>query len=74
MPDNTPQFIEPYRVRRAFDRAAASYDAAAVLQREVCQRLLERLQCVKLAPTRILDAGTRYRGSHPAIAEHVPQG
>jgi malonyl-CoA O-methyltransferase len=58
MPDNGPQFIEPYRVRRAFDRAAASYDAAAVLQREVCSRLLERLQCVKLAPSRILDAGT----------------
>jgi malonyl-CoA O-methyltransferase len=58
MPEQIPQYIEPYRVRRAFDRAADSYDAAAVLQREVCQRLLERLECVKLAPTRILDAGT----------------
>ena len=58
MPDKTPQFIEPYRVRRAFDRAASSYDAAAVLQREVCRRLLERLQYVKLTPARILDAGT----------------
>ena len=27
-------------VRRAFDHAAASYDAHAVLQREVCDRLL----------------------------------
>ena len=58
MPEHTPQIIEPYRVRRAFDRAADSYDAAAVLQREVCQRLLERLDCVKLTPVRILDAGT----------------
>ena len=30
-------------VRRSFDQAAASYDAHAVLQREVCDRLLERL-------------------------------
>ena len=29
------------RVRSAFDRAAASYDAAATLQRDVCQRLLD---------------------------------
>ncbi len=52
------QYIARQRVRRAFDRAASTYDAAAVLQHEVCQRLLERLQCVKLDPRRILDAGT----------------
>ena len=37
-------------VRRAFDHAAASYDAHAVLQREVCERLLERLDFMKLQP------------------------
>lgn len=58
MSENNTQYIEPQRVRRAFDRAATTYDAAAVLQFEVCQRLLERLQCVKLVPRRILDAGT----------------
>jgi malonyl-CoA O-methyltransferase len=45
-------------VRRAFDQAAASYDAHAVLQREVCDRLLERLDFVKLQPERVLDIGT----------------
>lgn len=45
-------------VRRAFDRAAASYDAHAVLQREVCDRLLERLDYMTLRPNRVLDVGT----------------
>lgn len=45
-------------VRRAFDQAAASYDAHAVLQREVCDRLLERLDFMSLQPDRVLDVGT----------------
>ena len=45
-------------VRRAFDHAAASYDAHAVLQREVCDRLLERLDFTTLQPQRVLDIGT----------------
>jgi malonyl-CoA O-methyltransferase len=45
-------------VRRAFDHAAASYDAHAVLQREVCDRLLERLDYMTLQPGRVLDVGT----------------
>lgn len=45
-------------VRRAFDHAAASYDAHAVLQREVCDRLLERLDYVSLQPGRVLDVGS----------------
>jgi malonyl-CoA O-methyltransferase len=44
-------------VRRAFDHAAASYDAHAVLQREVCDRLLERLDFMTLQPERVLDVG-----------------
>ncbi len=45
-------------VRRAFHHAAATYDAHAVLQREVCDRLLERLDYMALQPGRILDVGT----------------
>ncbi|MBI2305812.1 MAG: malonyl-ACP O-methyltransferase BioC [Rhodocyclales bacterium] len=46
------------RIRDSFARAAASYDAAAVLQREVCGRLLARLDAAgAAAPARILDAG-----------------
>lgn len=59
--DATPKPIDELdlaEVRRAFDHAAASYDAHAVLQREVCDRLLERLDFMKLQPGRVLDVGT----------------
>ncbi len=53
-------------VRRAFDHAAADYDAHAVLQREVCDRLLERLDYMTLQPARVLDVGggTGYGTAH----------
>jgi len=44
-------------VRVAFARAAARYDAAAVLQREIADRLLARLDYMRIAPQRILDLG-----------------
>jgi malonyl-CoA O-methyltransferase len=50
--------IDKQQVRRSFSRAASSYDAAAVLQREVCQRMLERLEYIRLQPTRVLDVGS----------------
>jgi malonyl-CoA O-methyltransferase len=49
--------LDRAQVRRAFERAAATYDEAAVLQREVGQRMAERLGFVKIQPTAILDAG-----------------
>ena len=58
MADPADQFkIDKRRVRHSFDRAAATYDGAAVLQREICDRMLERLDYIKLQPERILDAG-----------------
>jgi malonyl-CoA O-methyltransferase len=47
--------MSKHAVRRAFDRAAASYDAAANLQRQVCKLLLAEL--AEPAPDCILDAG-----------------
>ena len=44
-------------VARSFDAAAANYDDHAVLQREVEDRLLERVPYFELEPTRILDLG-----------------
>ncbi|MGY1490307.1 malonyl-ACP O-methyltransferase BioC [Methylobacillus pratensis] len=49
--------IDKARVRASFDRAAGSYDAAAILQREVRERMLQRLELVKITPGVILDAG-----------------
>lgn len=64
---------EKMTIRAAFDAAAASYDAAAVLQREVVDRMLERLSIVKLVPQQILDAGcgTGYAGS--SLQARFPQ-
>ena len=58
--------LDPRSVRRAFERAAPTYDSAAVLQREVGQRMAERLALVKLQPTAILDAGC---GTGEALGE-----
>ncbi len=44
-------------VRAAFARAAAQYDAAAVLQREIADRLMTRLDYIRLEPARALDLG-----------------
>lgn len=51
--------IDLRQLRRNLDLAAPSYDEAAMLQREVCERLLERLDLVRLNPGRVLDAGCR---------------
>ncbi|GIK85683.1 MAG: malonyl-[acyl-carrier protein] O-methyltransferase [Betaproteobacteria bacterium] len=61
-----PRDVDPAAVRRAFSRAAATYDAAAALQREVGARLVSRLDVVRLAPQRILDVGC---GTGEATAE-----
>ena len=50
-------YLDKVRVRRSFNRAAADYDAAAVLQKQVREEMLSRLDLVKLKPKTILDAG-----------------
>lgn len=45
-------------VRRAFEHAAAGYEDAAVLQAEIQERLLERLDLAAIEPARVLDLGT----------------
>lgn len=76
--------IDKKRVRTSFDRAAGRYDAAAVMQREVFERMFARLDLVKLMPKTILDAGCgtgigverlsqRYKGSHMLALDIAPQ-
>jgi len=49
--------IDKSAARRAFDAAAAGYDEVAVLQREIGERMLERLDYVRLRPATVLDLG-----------------
>jgi malonyl-CoA O-methyltransferase len=44
-------------IRQSFDAAADHYDDAAVLQREIGERLIERLELIKFTPQVILDVG-----------------
>jgi malonyl-CoA O-methyltransferase len=59
-------------VRRAFDRAARTYDGAAVLQREVCGRLLEHLEPIRLSPARIADLGCGTGFAFEGLAKRFP--
>ena len=49
--------LDKQQARLAFERAALTYDEAAALQREIGQRLIERLQLIRLQPVAILDLG-----------------
>jgi malonyl-CoA O-methyltransferase len=61
------------QVRRSFEKAASTYDRAAVLQREVCTRALERLDLVKLDPGAIIDAGCGTGFAAQALRKRYPR-
>ena len=52
-----PHQIDKHHCRTSFNNAAQRYDEVAVLQREVGERILERLDLIKLNPKTILDIG-----------------
>ena len=54
---NDSYHIDKARARTSFGRAADTYDAAAILQKQVREEMLSRLDLVKIAPHAILDAG-----------------
>jgi malonyl-CoA O-methyltransferase len=72
-PSHDPHWLDPRRTRRAFERAAATYDSAAVLQREVGQRMAERLALVKLQPATIVDAGCGTGDALGELAARYPE-
>jgi malonyl-CoA O-methyltransferase len=50
--------LDPRAARRRFERAAPTYAEASRLEAEIGVRMLERLDYLKVAPRRILDAGS----------------
>lgn len=52
-----PYRLDKRRAAAAFSRAARTYERHAALQSAVGARLLERLDLVRIAPARVLDAG-----------------
>ena len=75
--------IDARIVRRRFERSAQTYARACRLEAEIGARMLERLDYVKLAPRRVLDAGSgplrearllaqRYRGAEVLALDISP--
>jgi malonyl-CoA O-methyltransferase len=64
---------EALRIRRSFARASPGYDAAAVLQREIGARMLERLDYVKIQPGCIVDLGCGTGAALVALGERYPR-
>ncbi len=54
---NNKSVSEKHRIQRHFDEKAIRYESSAILQRNVCEELLSRLDLTSLSPSVILDAG-----------------
>jgi malonyl-CoA O-methyltransferase len=65
--------LDTSRVRRAFDRAAKTYDAAAVLHAEVRDNLLARLDLMALVPRVVVDAGAGTGHASRALKRRYPK-
>lgn len=65
--------IDKKRMRAAFGRAAAAYDAAAVMQHEVFERMFARLDLVKMQPALVLDAGCGTGWGQARLVERYSQ-
>ncbi|MGB6353236.1 MAG: malonyl-ACP O-methyltransferase BioC [Steroidobacteraceae bacterium] len=73
-PDRWSAFaLDTPRVRRSFDRAAATYDAAAVLQTQIRESLLARLDLAALAPRIVVDAGAGTGHASKALIRRYPK-
>jgi malonyl-CoA O-methyltransferase len=70
---NGVQSLDAGWVRRSFDRAAKTFDAAAVLHKEVRENLLERLQLTALAPRVVVDAGAATAHASRELKRRYPK-
>ncbi len=70
---SAPNPLDTALLRSRFDRAAPSYADAAVVQREVGNRLLERFDVMRIAPANILDVGCGPGVHTAALAARFPE-
>ncbi|WP_198263291.1 malonyl-ACP O-methyltransferase BioC [sulfur-oxidizing endosymbiont of Gigantopelta aegis] len=73
--DVSRPFVRPFtkaQVRDSFNKSAQGYDDVAVLQQEVCKRLLERLDYIKISPDVILDLGAGTGQGSLGLAQQFP--
>jgi malonyl-CoA O-methyltransferase len=65
--------LDKYWLRRSFDRASTTYDAAAVLPTLVRDLLLQRLELTDLSPVLVLDAGAGTGHAGRALKRRYPR-
>jgi len=65
--------IDRRAMRTAFEKAAINYDTAAVLQQEVANRLVERMDYMSMKPVSILDAGAGTGFISQRLASRYPK-
>lgn len=70
---NSRQVLDKKLLRASFERAADSYDQAAVLQREISNRMLSRLEYIKYQPDVIIDAGSGTGYGMQQLAKRYPK-
>jgi len=68
-----PLALSAHVLRQRLERAAATFDEAAVLHREVSRRLVERLDYVRVQPTSVLDLGCASGINGPALRARYPK-
>jgi len=67
------QFLpEPHAARRAFDRAAGTFAAASVVHDEARERLLERIDFMKLEPRVAVDVGAGHGAGAAGLRARFP--
>lgn len=67
------QFVDARQVRRAFAQAAAQYGGADFFAREIDRRMQERLDFVRIEPSRIVDLGCSQGASLEALRQRYPE-
>ncbi len=68
-----PNPIDKRLARRSFEQAAPDYDRVAVLQQEIARRMLDRLDYVKLTPSRVADVGAGTGFSSELLLHRYPR-
>jgi malonyl-CoA O-methyltransferase len=68
-PETSRPAYDPRRLRAIFDQRAAAFDEVAFLPREIASRMHERLEYIKVAPSRVLDAACGIGADLPTLRE-----
>ncbi|MDR5810688.1 methyltransferase domain-containing protein [Caballeronia sp. LZ019] len=72
-PKTSRPAYDPRRLREIFDRRAAAFDEVAFLPREIADRMRERLEYIKVAPMRVLDAACGVGADLGRLRERFPE-